>query len=215
MADLNGLLKLEREAWPKGEGASEEQLKSRINIFPSGVIAAFDNTTLVGAVMAEIVDLGELTRVRHSWAEISGEGLITTHDERGDVLFGVDLSVMPSHRKAGIGKGLLLEIGKMAIRRNLKGGVLGARMPDYHLHHKDISAEEYITKRGDDGKLIDSELRFYERNRLSLIKLIPEYFPDPDSLNYGVLCYWKNPFYLRNRTLGKIIGSFGALIFKL
>lgn len=215
LADLEKLVKLENEAWPEGTGANKDQIISRISIFPEGVIVAYDGEDLVGAVMAEIVNYETLTNEIHSWAEITNNGLITTHNERGDVLFGVDLSVKPSHRKVGVGGHLLLEIGKMAIRKNLKGGILGARMPDYHKYSNTIPVNEYINQRDEVGNLIDSELRFYERNGLKFIKVVPNYFPDPESLNFGLLCYWKNPFYVRNARIGRAVGKLGASLFKL
>ena len=35
----------------------------------------------------------------------------------------------------------------------------------------------------------------YEKDSLRIVKILPEYFPDPASEDYGVLLYGKNPFY--------------------
>jgi len=44
-------------------------------------------------------------------------------------------------------------------------------------------------------RLLDKELNFYNKAGLNIIKVIPGYMNDIDSLNYGVLLVWKNPFY--------------------
>ncbi len=196
--DIEEIVKLEQSAWPEGGAATSEQIEERISIFPEGVIVCVDNLKIVGTVMGELLEYKELMSGEKTWSSITGNGYISTHSNTGNVLFGVDLSVDPTSRNKGLGKNLLMEIGKLAIRKNLIGGVLGARMPDYHKFHSQVSPEEYLNYRDGSGKLIDSELRFYERNGLKLIKVLPNYFPDKESLDYGVLCLWKNPFYVKN-----------------
>ena len=215
-ADIPEIIKVERRAWPKGGAATSEQFNSRIATFPAGVMVAVIDSRVAGVVAGEIISSNYLENDNISWSGITDDGYIRrSHNPVGDALFGVDLSVDPEYRNAGVGKALLLEIGKMAIRRNLKMGILGARMPDYHKYSKDVKPESYIRLRNRDGRLVDSELRFYEKSGLKLVKVVPHYFPDKDSLDYGVLAVWKNPFYVRSKSVGMVIGFVGALIFKI
>lgn len=214
--DVPEIIKVEKRAWPEGGAATATQFESRIKTFPEGVMIAIVDSRVAGVVAGEIVTSTYLEKDGTSWSDITDDGFIKrSHDPDGDALFGVDLSVDPDYRNSGVGRALLLEIGKMAIRKNLKMGILGARMPDYHKYSKDVKPEAYIRQRSSDGRLIDPELRFYEKSGLEFVKVVPNYFPDKDSLDYGVLTVWKNPFYVRNKTIGKVIGLLGALVFKI
>ena len=216
LSDIPAIIELEEKAWPEGGAATINQFKSRIDTFPEGVILAEHDSDIVGVVAGEIISSSYLEQDNINWAKITDNGNIKrSHIADGDSLFGIDLSVDPECRNKGVGGKLLLEIGKMAIRRNLKMGILGARMPDYYNYHKKMSPEEYLSLRDENGKLIDSELRFYEKNGLKLTKVIKNYFPDKESLDNGVLAVWKNPFYVKNKFLGNIIGWFGSLVFKI
>jgi len=216
LSDVQDILRVENAAWFAGGAASEIQIRSRIITFPDGVIVATLDKEVIGVVVGEIIDSSYIDRDGISWKKITDNGSIkASHDPDGDALFGVDLSVDPTHQGGKIGALLLQEIGKMAIRKNLKMGILGARMPKFHEYSNRYTPEEYIRLRGNDGRLIDPELRFYERNGLKLYRVIKDYFEDPESMNYGVICIWKNPFYVRNKILGKIIGFVGSVMFRI
>jgi len=83
---------------------------------------------------------------------------------------------------------------------NLKRLFLGARMPDYHNYHQlhpTGSAEEYVYLEKEQGKKLDSEIRFYESQGLKIIKVIPNYGPDNESEDYGVIMSWENPDFIK------------------
>ncbi|MBI4948383.1 GNAT family N-acetyltransferase, partial [Candidatus Berkelbacteria bacterium] len=192
LGDIPKLVELEDRAWPEGGSASSEQFESRIKTFPTGVIIAEENNNIVGVVVGQKIQLSEISNGKKNWKTITDNGYIAnSHRPTGDTLFGVDLSVDPDLQNRGIGRRLLLEIGKLAIKNNLKFGVLGARMPDYHKYCKKLTPEQYVNHRDENGKLIDSELRFYESAGLELRGVIKDYFPDRESLNNGVLAVWK------------------------
>jgi ribosomal protein S18 acetylase RimI-like enzyme len=109
----------------------------------------------------------------------------------------VDLSVHPLYQNKGIGKKLMISVGKLAIKYNLKQGLLGARIPNYHKYADKIKVEDYVKINKNEKTNIppDPELMFYQKLGLKIVKVIPNYFDDPESLNYGVLMEWKNPFY--------------------
>jgi len=216
LADIEEIISVEARAWPVEGVATAEQFKARIETFPDGVLVAELDGRVVGVVVGEKVNLDQLKEEGISWHSITDGGFIKkSHNPSGDTLYGVDLSVDPQYQHRGIGRRLLQEIGKMAIKSNLKAGVLGARMPDYHKFAHRFTPEEYLNFRDKDGKLVDEELRFYERSGLKLLRAIKNYFPDSESGNYGVLAIWKNPFYVRNAFLGKILGFIGSLLFKI
>ena len=64
----------------------------------------------------------------------------------------------------------------------------------YYKYADKISIKDYIFSKKI-GIPRDPEIAFYQRSGLKIIKIIPEYFRDVESLNYGVLVAWENPFY--------------------
>jgi len=200
--DIPQILEVEKAAWGEERAAIFEMLKSRIKIFPEGTLVALVDKKIVGFISTEIVNY-DLEKNASSWYEITDNGFIAkTHNTKGDTLYGVDLSIHPSYQNMGIGRKLMENIGKLAIKYNLKQGVLGGRIPNYYKFANRIRVEDYVNigeqKRGNDIPP-DPELRFYRKEYwkigLKVVKIIPNYFKDPESLNYGVLLVWKNPFY--------------------
>ena len=56
-----------------------------------------------------------------------------------------------------------------------------------------ISIEDYVKLRRQDQELLDSELRFYTRNSLRLMKIMPNYMEDDkESRNFGAIMVWTN-----------------------
>ena len=196
MKDIDDILVIEEEAWPDGLRASEEQFISRIEVFPEGILVAeeIDEGNIVGVVVTEILNY-DIKNPIPTWKEATDNGLIKkTHNPNGDTLYGVDLSVSRFANNAS--KVLILEIGKIIIRKNLKQAVLGARIPRYYKYNKRMDVKSYVYgKRG--KRPYDPELGFYGKSGLQIFGILPDYIDDPESCNYGVLLCWKNPFYGR------------------
>lgn len=62
----------------------------------------------------------------HTWKEITNNGLFTTHNPKGDCLYGTDISTHPKHRHEGIGSILYGVRKQLAIR-------IGLKRSDWHL----------------------------------------------------------------------------------
>ena len=190
--DIEGILIVEEEVWPKGLRVTKEQFISRIETFPEGTLVAIVDSNIVGVVATEIVNY-DLKNSIFTWNEITDHGFIKkTHTPNGDALYGVDLSI--SRFVGNASKLLMQEVGKLIIRYNLKRGILGSRIPRYHKFADRMTAEEYINSRRGNRPL-DPEIAFYKRLGLKIIRVIPNYIEDPESCNYGVLLSWENPFY--------------------
>lgn len=196
LEDIPEILNVENVAWGNELAATEGMFKSRINTFSYGTFVSIENNKITGVVVTQLVNY-DIKNFSLSWYQATDNGYIEkTHDNNGKIVYGVNLSVIPNATK-GTGTLLLEEIGKLAIRLNLKFGMLGGRIPDYHLH-SDIPVGEYIKKTifiNNEKRLMDKELSFYKNAGLKIVKPIPNYMIDADSLNYGVLLIWKNPFY--------------------
>jgi ribosomal protein S18 acetylase RimI-like enzyme len=208
MTDVTDIYNLEKKVWGK-TGATKQMIESRLSIFPEGSSVAIEGGKIVGVVFFEIINSKNSFK---SWYDYTDNGLIKkSHNPAGDKIFGIDLSVSNDYTGHGLGTDLLLKVADYSIKNGLKGGLLGGRMP-YYYKYKDIKPSDYIKLRGDDGRLVDPELRFYTRAGLEIAKVIPNYFEDPESNDYGVLLEWSNPFYNMKSKLGRSIAAF---IFRL
>jgi ribosomal protein S18 acetylase RimI-like enzyme len=206
--DIPQILEVEKAAWGEERAATFEMFESRIKTFPHGNLVALADNKIVGVVSTQIMNY-DLEKNAFTWYEATDNGYIKkTHNPKGDTLYGVTLSVHPLYQNRGIGKELMIAVGKLAIKHNLKGGLLGTRIPHYHKYADRIKVEDYVKITQKDQRNIppDPELVFYQKLGLKIVKIIPNYFDDPESLNYGVLVFWKNPFY--NKWYRKIAAMF-------
>jgi len=196
MEDIPQILEVEKAAWGEERAATFEMLESRIKTFPEGTLVALIDEEIVGFASAQIVNY-DLKRNAFTWYEATDNGFITkTHNPKGNTLYGVNLSVHPSYQKKGIGKQLLINVAKLAVKYNLKQGILGGRIPNYYRFADKIKVEDYIKIDNTKNNISpDPELFFYQKCGFKIVKIIPEYFKDPESLNYGILLVRKNPFY--------------------
>ncbi|MEI7452284.1 MAG: hypothetical protein WCK37_03730 [Candidatus Falkowbacteria bacterium] len=194
--DVDGLVTLEKEVWGVN-GANYNQLESRIKIFPQGNIIAVCDQQVVGYISFEYVDNVVDSR-DFTWDDITDYGsIIKSHKVNGEYIYGINISVHHLMNGYDLFFILGLEIWINGILNNKKGVFLGSRIPYFARYKKSnplIDVNDYVDLKRN-GKYLDSELRLYERDGLKPVKVLPGYFPDPDSLNYGVLVYRNNPFY--------------------
>ena len=214
MNDVPEIIRVENETWPLGEAATEEMFRSRIEVFPQGVFVGEYHGQLVGVVAFQRMHYNLDTPIS-TWKEATDNGMIrASHNPEGETIFGIDLSATPL-APPKTGTRLLAEVGRYAIYHNLKRGILGGRIPNYRQYSNRMTPEEYLEARNARGEPLDPEVRFYKRAGLKIGRVIPGYFDDPDSLSYGVLLIWENPFYVKNRVLVALVKPFAILGFHI
>jgi len=215
--DICDTVEVEKAAWsppwPQKYVFGYEHIKSQIDTFPEGILGAFVDNGIVGFVTTEIIDYN-LSVPIPTWDDATDCGFIRkTHKDKGNVLYGVNLSVHPKYARTRIAEQLLYAVGRIAVCRNIQYIVLGSRIPRYHKYSDTLSAEEYVfSSRPNSGKPLDPELYLYLKEGLKVIKVLPNYIEDPESLNYGVILIWKNPFYVFTRYLPFLARIFSLFI---
>jgi hypothetical protein len=194
LADIDGYLKLQAERWNQDNMAHRDQLESRLKAYPQGMLVAERNGEIVGMTYAMRITDYDFENPP-SWNAITHNGYCDNADPQGKFIFGVDLSTAKGVGHLA-GDQLLLQVARIAIAENIKFALLGGRMPGYHKHASTMSAEQYLWAKDDKGRPLDRQVRYYTSiPGLNAIKAIPNYFNDPDSLDYGVLLTWRNPLY--------------------
>ena len=192
--DVDAYIELQNERWSDDNQASKEQLLSRLNTYPQGMMVAEEQGQIVGMVYAMKITSNDESKAP-SWYEITHNGMCDNHDPKGNIIFGVDLSTKPGVG-ARAGDQLLIGIARLAIKENIAVCMLGGRMPGYAEYADRMTAEEYLWAKNSDGEFLDRQVRFYAGvPGLRVVKTLPEYFNDPPSKNYGVLLRWRNPFF--------------------
>jgi ribosomal protein S18 acetylase RimI-like enzyme len=193
LSDVESIAILEKKVWDKN-AASSENVRNRVEVFPHGNVVAVQNNKIVGYVSTIIINENK-SKNFNTWYQYTDDGNAKgVFDPKGELLFGISLTVDDEIRNEGIGSSLLLAIARMAIENNLKAGILGGRLPFYYTR-PELSVEEYANLKDEKGRIFDPELRLYKRMGLTVVKLQPDYFKDPESLDYGVILRWNNPFY--------------------
>ncbi len=197
ISEVSQIVELEKSVW-KEQAATSEQIKARIKNFPRGNFVALYENKIVAYCSIEYTE--DLKEKKFSWNEITDKGFtINSHKQSGEYVYGINLSVHHSMNGYKLGNRVIFFGILIVIEDNKKGVFIGSRLPGFAAYKKrypETRAEEYANLKRN-GRRRDYELSMYESEGFNLIKILPNYFYDPASLNYGALVYWGNPYHNR------------------
>ncbi len=190
---LDEVIAVEQSAWPVELQAARAKMEARLEIFPEGFFVARVNDQAKGISTSQVTEYPSSAK---TWDEITDNGFIRkTHTLNGNALYVVSIGVASDAQGMGLGSKLLEAQKELARRKNLKYLFLGARIPGYAAYcekNGKISMEEYLNLKTEKGERLDPEIRFYERKGLQMGPLKPNFEPDDQSKNYGILMVWEN-----------------------
>lgn len=173
---------------------TREQFESQVSVFPEGQIGVELDGDLVASSSSLIVDF-DLYSDWHDWMKISGGGYIRNHDPEGDMLYGIEIMVHPDHRGKRLARRLYEARKRLVRERNLKGIVIGGRIPVFAKYKDSMTAREYVRK-VQDKTLHDPVLTTQLANDFRIQELIPDYLPsDEDSAGWATHMQWTNLEY--------------------
>src|SRR3546814_17808667 len=84
----------------------------------------------------------DIALVPHDWEEITANGFGSRHDPTGAWLYGYEMCVDPRVRGVRIGQRLYDARKTLAERLELKGIIIGGRMPGYHRNRRKVDGPE-------------------------------------------------------------------------
>jgi Acetyltransferase (GNAT) family len=197
IADYESLKTLMQESYSgmKDSYWPEETIATLIEKFPDGQVAITVNDEVVGCALSIIVNYQKFGD-NHTYPQICGDNYsFDTHDDDGDVLYGIDVFIKSSYRGMRLGRRIYDYRKELCENLNLKAIIFGGRLPNYHLHAKELSTKEYIQE-VKLKKIYDPVLTFQLSNDFHVKKVMRGYLPgDKASKDYACLLQWDNIYY--------------------
>ncbi len=175
-------------AWTK------EQIKTLVSKFPDGQAIITVNGEFAGCALSIIVDYDKYVS-RHTYGKVTGNDTFSTHTDKGDMLYGIEIFVRPKFRGMRLGRRLYDYRKELCERLNLKGIAFGGRMPNYHKYSNELSPKEYI-EQVKKRIIHDPVLVFQMSNDFHPTKILKGYLEgDKESNDYALLLEWDNIYY--------------------
>jgi len=172
----------------------ENQIKSLIDKFPEGQVVIKINNQLAGCALSIILDYKKFDD-EHTYEDITGNFTFDTHDEEGDVLYGIDVFIKKEYRGLRLGRRLYDYRKELAEKLNLRGIAFGGRIPNYHKHAATLTPKQYIEK-VKRKEIHDPVLNFQISNDFHPSKILKGYLEgDGNSGEFAVLLEWDNIYY--------------------
>lgn len=193
--DYNDIEAIMEHAYAGMGGAwSYEECYKLLSIFPEGQICIEDKGTVVAAALALIIDYSNLER-NHSYDDIVSRGRFDKHEPDGDYLYGIDVFVHKDYRGMRLGRRIYDARKELCEKLNLKGIIVGGRIPGYAKYSKEMSPSQYIAKVRN-KEIIDPVLTFQLANDFHPKRVIRNYIPeDNESKSHAVFLEWNNIYY--------------------
>jgi len=172
----------------------EYQIESLIEKFKEGQVVIKINGELAGCALSIIIDYDEFSE-NHTYKEITQNYTFGSHDDEGDVLYGIDVFIKPEYRGLRIGRRLYDYRKELCENLNLRGIAFGGRIPNYHKYSTELSPKEYIDK-VKRKEIDDPVLNFQISNDFHPARILKGYLDgDTASNEFAVLMEWDNIYY--------------------
>jgi predicted amidohydrolase/GNAT superfamily N-acetyltransferase len=181
----------------------ESHIKSLIDKFPEGQIVIKVNDQLAGCALSIIVDYDDFDD-HHTYKEITGNYTFDTHNQKGDVLYGIDVFIKSEYRGLRLGRRLYDYRKELCEKLNLRGIAFGGRIPNYHKHSDTLTPKQYI-EQVRRKEIKDPVLNFQISNDFHPSKILKGYLEGDEASNeFAVLLEWDNIYYEKKTVKAKI-----------
>ncbi|KHG32886.1 bifunctional GNAT family N-acetyltransferase/carbon-nitrogen hydrolase family protein [Sulfurospirillum sp. MES] len=192
--DYGDVKRIMDRVYPTLGGWTIEEFSAQLSTFPEGQICIEDDGKVIAAAQSLIVDYNTYGD-RHTYDQITGNCLLSTHDPKGDTLYGLDIYVDPDYQGLRLGRRLYDARKELCYRLNLKRIIAGGRIPGYAAHAHEMTPSKYI-ERVKDKELRDHVLGFQLANDFHVRRVLKGYLKgDAASREYATLLEWSNVDY--------------------
>lgn len=172
------------------------ELGNLLDIFPEGQVVIMADGKIAGCALSLIVDFDKLGE-RHTYKDVAGDPTFKIHDPEGDVLYGIDVFILPDFRGLRLGRRLYDYRKELCENLNLKSIVFGGRMPNYHQYAHELSPKQYIN-RVRSKEIHDPVFNFQISNDFRPVRILKGYLEgDTASEEFAVLMEWDNIYYTK------------------
>jgi ribosomal protein S18 acetylase RimI-like enzyme len=184
------------EAYPEMENSywQEAQIKELLRIFPAGQLVIVVDGKVVGSALSLIVK-DDLVDKNHDYKSITGNFTFSTHTDKGEILYGIDIFIHPQFRGLRLGRRLYDSRKELCEQLNLKSIVFAGRIPNYGKYAQELTPKAYIEKIRK-KELHDPVLSFQLSNDFHVMRVMKNYLTgDVSSKEFAVLLEWNNIYY--------------------
>lgn len=192
--DFPGVTALSLRIYPDAHPWDANQLASHLRVFPEGqfVVEEPRSGRIVGYAASLVVRWDDYD-MKTNWRDFTDNGLFTNHDlANGRTLYAADIMVDPDCQSCGIGKLIYQARDRLLREKGLLRIRAGARLQGYHLHHADMTVEEYV-RRVVDGELSDATLSFQLKRGFKVLGIVHAYMRnDPLSMGFAAVIEYLN-----------------------
>lgn len=172
----------------------ENQIRTLLNLFPEGQLCVELNDVVVACALSIVVDYKKFGD-NHTYDQITGDYSFSTHDPKGDVLYGIEVFVHPDYRGHRLARRLYDARKELCENLNLMSIMAGGRMPSYKKYAKELTPRQYLNK-VEVKEIYDPVLTFQMSNGFHVKKILKNYLPgDTQSLEFATLLQWHNIYY--------------------
>ncbi len=178
----------------------KHEIAAMIKRFPEGQICIEDKGQVVAVALTMMLQ-SSIIEKHHTYDDLVGDGALRRHDPEGDYLYGIEVFVDPDYQGMRLGRRLYDARKELCESLNLKGIVIGGRMPGYGKHADEMGPQEYI-RRVKSREIHDRVLSFQLSNDFHIKRLLRGYWrEDTQSHGYAVLMEWVNISYEKTTRL--------------
>ena len=172
----------------------ESHIEKLLRKFPDGQLVILVDGVVVGSALSLIVN-ESIVEKNHDYAKITGNYTFSTHNPKGEVLYGIDVFVHPKYRGLRLGRRMYEARKEICEQLNLKSIVFAGRIPNYSKHATEYTPKAYIEK-VKRKELHDPVLSFQLSNDFHVLRIIKNYLEgDKLSKEFAVLLEWNNIYY--------------------
>jgi len=173
---------------------NKSEIEKLLSIFPEGQLVVLVDDIVVGSALSIIIDEKKAMST-HNYDQITGYSSFSTHNPKGNILYGIDVFIHPKYRGLRLGRRLYDARKELCEQLNLKSIVFAGRIPKYAKYANELTPKQYLEKVRA-KEINDPVMSFQMSNDFHMVRLMRNYLDgDKESKDYAVLLEWNNIYY--------------------